>query len=55
VTALVSRPQNTRATIEQLCDLVEQQDQRIAQLLERLASYEDAEGRPVKRPAPAIH
>ena len=47
--------QNTRQTIEHLCALVEEQEQRIAQLLERLARYEDAEGRPVKRPAPTIH
>ena len=46
---------NKRETIEQLRALVEAQDQRIAQLVERLARYEDAEERPVKRPTPAIH
>jgi hypothetical protein len=34
--------------------VIEEQEQRIAQLVERLARYEDAAGRPVKRPAPAI-
>jgi 5-methylcytosine-specific restriction endonuclease McrA len=47
--------ENTRQTIERLRALVEAQEQRIAQLVERLARYEDAEGRPVKRSAPAIH
>jgi 5-methylcytosine-specific restriction endonuclease McrA len=47
--------ENTRRTIERLRALVEAQDQRIAQLVERLARYEDAEGRPMKRPTPAIH
>lgn len=47
--------QNKRETIAQLCALVEEQEQRIAHLLERLARYEDGQGRPVKRPAPAIH
>jgi 5-methylcytosine-specific restriction endonuclease McrA len=46
--------ENTRATIERLRTLVEQQDQQIALMAERLARYEDAEGRPLKRPAPAI-
>ena len=47
--------ENTQRTIERLCTLVEQQDQQIALMAERLARYEDAEGRPLKRPAPAIH
>jgi nitrogen-specific signal transduction histidine kinase len=50
-----SRARNTRATIERLQAVIEEQEQRIAQLVERLARYEDAERRPVKRPAPAIH
>jgi 5-methylcytosine-specific restriction endonuclease McrA len=46
---------NKRETIAQLCALVEEQEQRIAHLVERLARYEDSEGRPVKRHAqPAI-
>jgi cell division septum initiation protein DivIVA len=41
--------------LERLQAVIEEQEQRIAQLVERLARYEDAEGRPVKHPAPAIH
>jgi 5-methylcytosine-specific restriction endonuclease McrA len=50
--------ENTRRTIERLRSLVEQQQQQIAQMAERLARYEDPEGvqgRPAKHPAPAIH
>ena len=46
--------QNTRHTIGHLQAVIEEQEQRIAQLLERLARYEDARGRPVKRPTSAI-
>jgi 5-methylcytosine-specific restriction endonuclease McrA len=44
--------QNTRHTIEQLYALVEQQDQQIARLMEKLAHYED---QAAKRRVPAIH
>jgi 5-methylcytosine-specific restriction endonuclease McrA len=33
--------ENTRRTIERLCALVEEQEQQIAQMAERLAYYED--------------
>ncbi len=42
---------NTRATIQRLRDLVEQQDQRIVELLEKLAQYENG-GQPVTHRAP---
>ena len=48
---------NRRQQIAYLQQLVEEQQQQIAQMAERLARYEDAEGvqgRPAKRPAPAI-
>jgi 5-methylcytosine-specific restriction endonuclease McrA len=44
--------QNTRATIERLHAVIEEQEQRIAQMAERLARYEDQAG---KRAVPAIH
>jgi hypothetical protein len=44
--------ENTRATIECLHAVIEEQEQQIAQMAERLARYEDAT--PGKRPAPAI-
>jgi 5-methylcytosine-specific restriction endonuclease McrA len=43
--------QNTRATIEYLRALVEEQEQQIAQVAERLARYED---QAAKRRVPAI-
>ena len=42
---------NTRATIAQLRALVEQQDQHILQLLEKLAQYEN-DAQPMKRATP---
>jgi HNH endonuclease len=44
--------ENTRQTIERLCALVEEQEQQIAQMAERLAYYEDQFQ---KRRVPAIH
>jgi hypothetical protein len=41
--------QNTRRTIEHLRALVEEQQQQIAQMAERLARYEPARNRPVPR------
>ena len=47
--------QNTRQTIENLCALVEQQDQQIKQLLEQLTQYENGHGQSAKhRAMPAI-
>jgi hypothetical protein len=49
---------NRRQQIAYLQQLVEDQEQQIAQMAERLARYEDAEGvqgRPAKRPTPAIY
>jgi 5-methylcytosine-specific restriction endonuclease McrA len=42
--------ENTRRTLEHLRALVEEQQQQIEEMAERLARYEDA-----KRPTPAIH
>jgi 5-methylcytosine-specific restriction endonuclease McrA len=44
--------ENTRQTIERLRALVEEQQQEIAQMAERLARYEEA---PAKRPPPVIY
>ncbi|HET8874235.1 MAG TPA: HNH endonuclease [Gaiellaceae bacterium] len=44
--------ENTRQTIDCLCALVEEQEQQIAQMAERLAYYEDQFQ---KRRVPAIH
>lgn len=44
-----------RETIAELRAQVEQQQHVIAQLLERLARYEGADGRPVEPPMPAIY
>jgi 5-methylcytosine-specific restriction endonuclease McrA len=44
---------NRRQQIAHLQKLVEEQQQQIAEMAERLARYE--EGPPAKRPAPAIH
>ena len=44
--------QNTRRTIERLRAVVEEQEQQIAQMAERLARYED---QAAKRAVPAIH
>jgi 5-methylcytosine-specific restriction endonuclease McrA len=44
--------ENTGQTIKRLRALVEEQQQEIAQMAERLARYEEA---PVKRPAPVIY
>jgi hypothetical protein len=46
VTAPASPPRNTRRTIERLRALVEEQQQQIAEMAERLARYEHP-----KRPA----
>ena len=44
--------ENTRRTIEHLRALVEEQEQQIAEMAERLARYED---QAAKRRVPAIH
>ncbi len=44
--------ENTRQTIARLHEIIEEQEQQIAQMAERLAYYED---RAAKRRAPAIH
>jgi hypothetical protein len=41
-----------RQTVERMRALVEEQQQQIAQMADRLARYEDEHA---KRPAPAIH
>ena len=45
---------NGRRTRARLEEIILEQEQRIVHLVERLARYEDAKGRPVKRPTPAI-
>jgi hypothetical protein len=44
--------ENTRQTIERLRGIIEEQQQQIAQMAERLARYED---QAAKRRVPAIH
>jgi 5-methylcytosine-specific restriction endonuclease McrA len=47
--------EDTRRTIEDLRALVVEQLTEIAELAARLAHYEDGDGAPEKRPAPAIY
>jgi hypothetical protein len=49
------RNANARNREAQLRSLVEEQRQEIERLLERLSRYEIPDGRPVKRPMPAIY
>jgi 5-methylcytosine-specific restriction endonuclease McrA len=49
------RNANARNREAQLRSLVEEQRQEIERLLERLSRYETPDGRPVKRPMPAIY
>jgi 5-methylcytosine-specific restriction endonuclease McrA len=49
--------ENTRRTIERLYAIIEEQEQQIAQMVERVGRYEDAKGDQAApaRPSPAIY